>query len=96
MKDLFAQLKSANITLTRRRDLVQFLKEFLSLSQSFPASGCQQKENILKGLFNCDILGTIEPCLASSDPTIKATIIEVFILSSVINTLSAAQQVNRT
>ncbi|PIO72395.1 hypothetical protein TELCIR_05684 [Teladorsagia circumcincta] len=48
MKELFDQLRDPETTVSRRRDLAFFLKEFISLSQGLPPNGAQSKDNFFK------------------------------------------------
>ncbi|PIO58698.1 hypothetical protein TELCIR_19863 [Teladorsagia circumcincta] len=50
MKELFDQLRDPETTVSRRRDLAFFLKEFISLSQGLPPNGAQSKDNFFKVL----------------------------------------------
>ncbi|VDO51411.1 unnamed protein product [Haemonchus placei] len=67
MKELFDQLRDPETSVSRRRDLAFFLKEFISLSQGLPPNGAQSKDNFFKvrSALQCanDVLGTIEPSI---------------------------------
>ncbi|KAK5982728.1 Serine/threonine-protein phosphatase 4 regulatory subunit 3 [Trichostrongylus colubriformis] len=80
MKELFDQLRDPETTVSRRRDLAFFLKEFISLSQGLPPNGAQSKDNFFKNLQANDVLGTIEPCIKSPDPDTRITIVDMLAL----------------
>uniref|UniRef100_A0A1I7T8A2 SMK-1 domain-containing protein n=1 Tax=Caenorhabditis tropicalis TaxID=1561998 RepID=A0A1I7T8A2_9PELO len=83
MNELFNQLRSDDTDVARRRDLVLFLKEMISLSTSIPASGpAATKETFFKVLqlqnyFNNDILDSLEPCFKSPDQETRAVMVDV-------------------
>ncbi|XGW05011.1 hypothetical protein V3C99_015860 [Haemonchus contortus] len=80
MKELFDQLRDPETSVSRRRDLAFFLKEFISLSQGLPPNGAQSKDNFFKNLQANDVLGTIEPCIKSPDPDTRTTIVDMLAL----------------
>lgn len=80
MKELFDQLRDSETTVSRRRDLALFLKEFITFSQALPSSGAQSKDNFFKNLQSNDVLGTIEPCMKSPDYGTRVTAVDILAL----------------
>uniref|UniRef100_A0A0K0DI64 SMK-1 domain-containing protein n=1 Tax=Angiostrongylus cantonensis TaxID=6313 RepID=A0A0K0DI64_ANGCA len=89
MKELFDQLRDPQTTVSRRRDLALFLKEFITFSQGLPPNGVQSKDNFFKlylklplcqNLQANDVLGTIEPCIKSPDYETRVTIVDMLAL----------------
>ncbi|VDM61188.1 unnamed protein product [Angiostrongylus costaricensis] len=80
MKELFDQLRDPQTTVSRRRDLALFLKEFITFSQGLPPNGVQSKDNFFKVLISNDVLGTIEPCIKSPDYETRVTIVDMLAL----------------
>uniref|UniRef100_T1J957 Uncharacterized protein n=1 Tax=Strigamia maritima TaxID=126957 RepID=T1J957_STRMM len=74
LSQLFAQLKDESTEEEKRRDLVLFLKEFCTFSQTLQP---QARENFFKALSNLGILQALEVTLGMDDQTIKAASIDI-------------------
>ncbi|KAL8612838.1 Serine/threonine-protein phosphatase 4 regulatory subunit 3A [Nucella lapillus] len=72
---LFAQLKAEDTSEEHRRDLVMFLKEFCTFSQTLQQPS---RENFFKTLSNLGILSTIEIILGLEDQALKSAAIDIF------------------
>lgn len=83
MAELFSQLTSDETEVIRRRDLVLFLKEMISLSTSIPSNGpAATKETFFKvlqlqNMFNTEILDSLEPSFKSPDHETRAVMVDV-------------------
>ncbi|CAG0886456.1 unnamed protein product [Cyprideis torosa] len=74
LQTLFSQLMDERTDDTRRRDLMLFLKELCSFSQTLQPQG---RESFLKVVSNLGVLPALEMCLCSEDPAVKAASTEV-------------------
>lgn len=75
LKTLFAQIKDPSTATARTRDLVLFLKEFCTFSQTLqPAS----RDGFFKALYSLGVLQALQVILASSDLTVKAAAVDIF------------------
>nr|KAG5704214.1 hypothetical protein BaRGS_012502 [Batillaria attramentaria] len=72
---LFAQLTDDETDDEHRRDLVMFLKEFCTFSQTLQPPS---RENFFKTLSNLGILSTIEIILGLDDERMKSAAIDIF------------------
>ncbi|CAL2042923.1 unnamed protein product [Caenorhabditis brenneri] len=80
MQELFGQLNSYDTEVLRRRDLVLFLKEMISLSTSIPANGpAANKETFFKlqSMFNNEMLESLEPAFTSPDHETRAAMVDI-------------------
>lgn len=67
MRELFGQLKNEDTEVMRRRDLVLFLKEMISLSTSIPSNGpAATKETFFKVVPICFDFSRVKICSCSS------------------------------
>ncbi|CAG2109627.1 unnamed protein product [Medioppia subpectinata] len=74
LRQLFAQLSDESTAEDKRRDLVLFLKEFCTFSQTLQP---QNRENFFKALASLGILSTLEVILSMEDPTIKLASVDI-------------------
>lgn len=72
---LFAQLMDDETSDEHRRDLVMFLKEFCTFSQTLQQPS---RENFFKTLSSLGILSTIEIILGQDDQVMKSAAIDIF------------------
>ncbi|KAK7104451.1 serine/threonine-protein phosphatase 4 regulatory subunit 3A-like isoform X2 [Littorina saxatilis] len=72
---LFAQLTEDDTSDEHRRDLVMFLKEFCTFSQTLQQPS---RENFFKTLSNLGILSTIEIILGLDDERMRSAAIDIF------------------
>ncbi|XP_076442092.1 serine/threonine-protein phosphatase 4 regulatory subunit 3-like [Babylonia areolata] len=72
---LFAQLTDDETSDEHRRDLVMFLKEFCTFSQTLQQPS---RENFFKTLSNLGILSTVEIVLGLDDEKMKSAAIDIF------------------
>ncbi|XP_048734187.1 serine/threonine-protein phosphatase 4 regulatory subunit 3A-like [Ostrea edulis] len=75
LPSLFAQLMDDETDDSQRRDLVLFLKEFCTFSQTLQP---QNRESFFKTLSNLGALSAIEVILALDDPKMKSAAIDIF------------------
>ncbi|XP_074643917.1 serine/threonine-protein phosphatase 4 regulatory subunit 3-like [Tubulanus polymorphus] len=75
LKQLFAQLKDDETGDEKRRDLVFFLKEFCTFSQTLQP---QNRDSFLKILSSMGIFQTLEVILGLDDELLKAAAIDIF------------------
>lgn len=75
LQSLFAQLTSDDTEELKRRDLVLFLKEFCTFSQTVQP---QDRESFFKTLSNMGILETIEIVLGLEDEKMKSAAVDIF------------------
>ena len=74
LRTLFSQITDESTNLTRKRDLVLFLKEFCTFSQTLQP---QNRESFFKALNNLGVLQTLQVILSSDDPTIKSAAVDI-------------------
>uniref|UniRef100_A0A6A7FV95 Serine/threonine-protein phosphatase 4 regulatory subunit 3B-like n=2 Tax=Hirondellea gigas TaxID=1518452 RepID=A0A6A7FV95_9CRUS len=72
--ELFMQLGSEDVSVDKRRDLVLFLKEFCTFSQTLQPPN---RESFYKTLSSFGVLGALECTLAIDEPIIKAASVDV-------------------
>lgn len=74
LRELFAQLSDEGTEDDKRRDLVLFLKEFCTFSQTLQP---QNRENFFKALASLGILPTLEVILSMDEPSIKLASVDI-------------------
>ncbi len=74
LRELFAQLSDDATDDDKRRDLVLFLKEFCTFSQTLQP---QNRENFFKALSSLGILPTLEVILSMDDIGIKLASVDI-------------------
>jgi len=74
LRTLFEQIKDDSTSGFRRRDLVLFLKEFCTFSQTLQP---QNRDNFFKALSNLGVLQALEVILASDDLNVKSAAVDI-------------------
>lgn len=74
LRTLFDQIKEDSTQSTRRRDLVLFLKEFCTFSQTLQP---QSRDNFFKALSSLGVLQALEVILASNDLIVKSAAVDI-------------------
>lgn len=74
LRTLFAQITSDQTESSKRRDLVLFLKEFCTFSQTLQP---QNRDNFFKALSSLGVLQALEIILAAKDITIKTASVDI-------------------
>jgi PREDICTED: similar to falafel CG9351-PA, isoform A len=74
LRELFAQVTDESTDDERRKDLVLFLKEFCTFSQTLQP---QNRENFFKALSTLGVLQTLEVTLAMEDPVIRPASVDI-------------------
>lgn len=74
LRTLFAQITDENTAPNRRRDLVLFLKEFCTFSQTLQP---QNRDNFFKALSSLGVLQTLEVILSSDDLSVKSAAVDI-------------------
>lgn len=74
LRTLFAQITDQSTASTRRRDLVLFLKEFCTFSQTLQP---QSRDSFFKALSSLGVLQTLEVILASDDAVVKSAAVDI-------------------
>lgn len=75
LKTLFAQIKDPQTATARTRDLVLFLKEFCTFSQTLQP---QSRDGFFKALYSLGVLQALQVILASTDSQVKAAAVDIF------------------
>lgn len=75
LQNLFNQIISNETGVERKRELVQFLKEYCTFSQTIQP---KQRESFFKTLSSLKILSAVEVALSSNDQVIKSAAIDIF------------------
>lgn len=75
LQNLFNQIISSETSLERKRELVQFLREYCMFSQTIQP---KQRECFFKILASLKILSAVEVALSSNDQIIKSAAIDIF------------------
>lgn len=75
LQQLFSQIQDEKVDDSRRRDLVFFLKEFCTFSQTLQPQG---RETFFKTLSGLHILEAVEYILSLDDNTMKPAAIDIF------------------
>jgi len=71
---LFSQLSTKEVSVSQRRDLILFLKEFCTFSQTLQPPN---RENFYKTLSQLGVLSALEVTLRIQDPVVKAASIDI-------------------
>lgn len=74
LNELFGHLTDERMESSKRRDLVLFLKEFCTFSQTLQP---QSRETFFKTLASLGILPALEITLAAEDPATKSASIDI-------------------
>lgn len=75
LQNLFNQIISNETCVDRKRELVQFLREYCIFSQTIQP---KQRESFFKTLASLKILSAVEVALSSTDQVIKSAAIDIF------------------
>lgn len=74
LRTLFGQITDKNTAPNRKRDLVLFLKEFCTFSQTLQP---QNRDNFFKALSSLGVLQTLEVILSCNDLSVKTAAVDI-------------------
>ena len=74
LRTLFAQITDDTTASSRKRDLVLFLKEFCTFSQTLQP---QSRDSFFKALSSLGVLQTLEVILSSDDTVVKSAAVDI-------------------